>query len=256
MLLLILFSFSTVTWAIPLDDLYQNKELIESSDLIVLPDNALPKEEKPVLSPKNEISSKVLFKQPLIQETSLNEEKGANSFSKDNKIIGSDDTEFYLFEQEELDAQQPGLGIYETLAPMLSPEMKKDAKKAWAETADFREAIDFSTMDSEPQELVLKKSSGEIIEFKGKTAEEILKKNLPPGVYDKKEPDKAMIRQLYEDFYDLLKNAFLIIAGVLISGKIISFIVQKIIAKSARRNKRKARTNSKRHRRKRRRSYA
>ena len=258
-LLAINISFAPLyAWGIPLDDLHQNEELlIESSDASVLPYQLLRREEKPILSPKNEVSSDVISTQPFIQESSLKERRGINDSLKDKQFIGSEDTEFYLFEQEELDAQKPGLGIYETLAPILSSEMKKDAKKAWAETADFRATIDFSTMESESQELVLKKSSSEMTELKGKTLEEISNKNLPPGGYDDKEPDKAMVRDLFDRFYDLLKNAFLIIAGVLISGKIISFIVINVIADREKRKKRHARRrHSKRHRKKRRRTYA
>ena len=255
LLLLCSFSFLFSAWAVPLDDLPQNEELlIESSELGVLPYKALLKEEKPASPPKNEISSDVLFKHPLNQETSLNEKKGLINFSKDKQNSGSDDTDFYLFEQEE---QQPGLGIYETLAPMLSSEMKKDAKKVWVETADFREAVNFLTMESDSKELILQKSSTEVTLLKGKALEEMLNKNLPPDVYDNKESDKTMVRALFDDFYDLLKNAFLIIAGVLILGKIISVIVIKVIAASEKPKKRHARRrHSKRHRKKRRRTYA
>ena len=258
LLLLCSFSFSFSAWAVPLGDLLQNEELlIESSELGILPYKALLKEERPASPPKNEISSDVLFKQPLNQETSLNKEKGLISFSKDKQIIASEDTDFYLFEQEELDAQQPGLGIYETLAPMLSSEMKKDAKKVWVETADFREAVNFLTMESDSKELILQKSSTEVTLLKGKALEEMLNKNLPPDVYDNKESDKTMVRALFDDFYDLLKNAFLIIAGVLILGKIISVIVIKVIAASEKpKNIHARRRHSKRHRKKRRRTYA
>ena len=257
-LLLIVLSLSFSAWAIPLDDLSQNEELlIESSELKGLPYKIMPKVDEPTSSPASKYSSEASYKQSLIQETFLNEEKGARDAPEDKLFMGGDDSEFYLFEQEELDAQKPGLGIYETLAPMLSSEMKKDTKKVWAETAGFREAIDFSTKDSESKELILKQSSKEMMMFKGKSLEEIANKNLPPGVYDDREVDKTMVKVLFDDFFELLKNAFLIIAGILLLGKIISFIIKKIISTSERRKKRRARRHSKkRHRKKRRRSFA
>ncbi|MCK5649467.1 MAG: hypothetical protein KAI22_11365 [Gammaproteobacteria bacterium] len=252
-----LIGFSNGVRAIPLNDLPHDNELsLQASDFNMSLDQT-PSKKQLFFSVKETEKNDSLLRYSSVSESSL---KKKQVILKDEELTSGDETDFYLFEQEELDAQKPGLELYQTLAPMLSPELKKDAKKIWAETADFREAIDFSTKDSDSKELILQQSSKEMTLLKGKTLEELSNKNLPPALYDKKEPDKAMVRELFDGIYDLLKNAFLIIAGILILGKTISFIVKKIIAGRERRKKRQARRHSKRHskrhRKKRRRTYA
>ena len=254
---LILFSFSLSAWCIPLEDLEEEQVFLlknEAPDAVSLSPNILEKKSSSYFNQKNTRSDETLLNQQLIPQTSLKKEIVGGSAAKE-KVVGQE-SEFYLFDQEEQDAQKPGLEIYQSLAPMLTPEMKKDAKKVWAETTDFREAIDFSTKDSESKELTLQQSSKEMALFEGKTLEELTNKNLPPGIDDKKEPDKAMVRELFDGIYDLLKNALLIIVGVLIAGKIITFIVKKVLAGSEKRKKRKAKRHSKRRRKKRRQTFA
>ena len=165
-----------------------------------------------------------------------------------------------MYEQEELAAQKSGLELYEVLSPMLSPEMKKNAKTLWVETADFRDAINSFTTELEGKELILQESRKEAALINGKTLDELSKESHPSShAYVKKEPDNAIIQALFDDFYELLKNAFLIIIGVLIIGKVSGLCMKKIIKgreRRKKRNKRKVRRHSKRQRKKRRRSYA
>ena len=249
--------FSSDVLAIPLDDLPHDEELLtDTSDSNVLLSNSPQKKANSVSIKKYESQEKSLLSQSMDQDVFLQGIKEESVSPKDKQKHRDGESDFYLFEQEELDAQKPGLEIYQSLAPMLTPEMKKDAKKVWAETADFRDAIDFSTKDSDSEELILQQSSKEMTLLKGKSLEELSNKNLPPALYDKKEPDKAMVRELFDGIYDLLKNALLIIVSVLILGKIISFIVKKVLAGSEKRKKRKARRHSKRRRKKRRQTFA
>ena len=249
--LLLIWSFNV--WSIPLDDMSQNDKL---SDLDASSFQSGPQNVEPFLSNKKEIPTHYLPKQSLDKGISTGVNKSAVDPSKDKQAINSDDTDFYLFEQEELDAQKPGLEIYQSLTPMLTPEIKKDAKKIWADTAEFREALNFSTKDLESKELILQQSSKELTLLKGKSLEEIANKNLPPAVHDKKTPNKAMVRELFDGIYDLLKNAFFIIVGVLLIGKAISFVVKKIIVGSEKRKERKLRRHSKRRRKKHSRRHA
>ena len=152
--------------------------------------------------------------------------------------------DYLLFEQDELAEQQEGLGIYETLAPMLSPEAKKEAKKLWENTADFRDAIKVSDVDSETQALVLTKASADMTEYKGKSLDELAGKALPPRLTEAKDPDKEVVHELFVRFYELLKNAFLIIISVLAIAKVSSLLIKKLLS---RRKKRRSRRSSHRH---------
>ena len=131
-------------------------------------------------------------------------------------------------------------------------EMKKDAKKIWKETADFRKVIDFSRKNSDSNELTLPKSTKNVTMIEGGELEIISNKNFSNPAYENKKPDKILIKALFDDIYDLIKNALLIIVAILIFGKLISFIVKKLIIKSEKRKKRRVR----RHRRKRRHTFA
>jgi len=254
--LLFFFNYSSCVWAIPLGDLQQDEEfLIESSELNIPSDTIQAKDENTLTSQQNKTLEDAVLESSLMQNTSVNKTGAAAYSSDDKQMPGGEVNEFYLFEQEELDAQKPGLEIYETLAPMLSPELKNDAKKVWAETTDFRDAIDFSSKDSESTELILQQSSREV-NLQQSSKEMSLSKwntvngssdnNLPSGAYDKKEPDQVMVRELFDGIYDLIKNTLLIIAGLLIVGKIVSIIVKKIIPDREKRTRKNTRRRRKR----------
>lgn len=252
--LLICFTCSDSAWSIPVENPQENQELLpEKVDSNTIPANK-SENKSTTLGPhpqKNVHSEEISLSQSIIQETSLQGLKETIVPSKDNQNFGGDETDFYLFDQEALDAQKPSLELYQTLSPLLTPEMKKDAKKLWVETADLRENLDFSTSESGSKELILPASNKEMTLIKGE-AIELSNKNLPPALSGKNKTDKVLVRELFDGIYDLIKNALLIIAGVLILGKLFSIIAKKIIRNSERKKKRKAR----RRRRKRRRTFA
>jgi len=175
---------------------------------------------------------------------------------KNKPKIGTDGIEFDLFETEVEDKKKSSSGIHESLSSMLSPELKQEAKKIWMDSSEIRDAINSFTMEADSEDLVLPKASDEMTDLEGYTSDEILNKNLSPEAYDNKEPDEIMVKELFDDFYDLLRNAFIIIVTTLIVGKIISIIVKKIKIGNGRRKKRHSRRRSKKRRKKRRHSLA
>lgn len=276
--LLILFGFPTAASGIPLNDSRQHKNLlIEPSDLSALPSGHSPKDKKLTSPPLNKVSSaafinRVSNQESSFQEGSLRSVKTINDYPGNKVVIGKGNSELYLFEQNELDAQRSGLGIYQILAPMLSPELKKDAKRVWAGSADFRKAFDFSMNNAQSKELILQKSAKETSALqKGEVLESASNKKIYSSDGGDKELDSTVVRALFDDFYDLLKNAFFIIAGILLAAKIISLLIKKITKDGRKRKKRKKRytskgisrdisghseNHSKRRRKKRRRSHA
>ena len=257
------FNYSSAAWAIPLYDLQQNEEfLIKPPELKSRLDTTQSKDENTLISQNNKTSGEGVLASSLMQETFVNKTEGSAYSPDDKQVSGGDVSAFYLFEQEELDAQKPALGIYETLAPILSAEMKNDVKKIWADTVDFRNAIIFSSKDSGSKELILQQSSREInlqpsskemSQLKWKTVGGLSNNNLSAGANDRKTPDQVVIKELFDGIFDLIRNAFFIIAGILIVGKIVSLIVIKIMSQRKKRKRKKRKRKSSRRRRKRRR---
>ena len=243
-LLLLLFSLPNV-WAIPLEDKEETHPEprqdmpihvldVSKPELNVDNQSVLVREDNSGTVPRKTVIADELFaQQPVLGETT--DKKAA-----DDMVVEG----YLLFEQDELAEQQEGLGIYETLAPMLSPEAKKEAKKLWENTADFRDAIKVSDVDSETQALVLTKASVDMTEYKGKSLEELAGKALPPRLMEDKDPDKEVVHELFVQFYELLKNAFLIIISVLLIAKVSSLLIKKLLS---RRKKRRSRRSSHRH---------
>ena len=240
-LLLLPFSLSNV-WAIPLADKNENNPSSRQDVLMHVPDVS-----KPELNAGNQSEPVTADKFGTVQRTE-------DELFSQQRILGektdkkaSDDMvveEYLLFEQDELAEQQEDLGIYETLVPMLSSEVKKEAKKLWENTVDFRDAIKLSDADSETQALVLTKVSADMTEYKGKSLEELAGKALPPRLMEDKDPDKEVVHELFVQFYELLKNAFLIIISVLLIAKVSSLLIKKLLS---RRKKRRSRRSSHRH---------
>lgn len=233
--------FSTAQ-AIPLESLLHDDELsLEVYDSKILSDQTQSKE-RLLLSEKEVVGKGNLKNSSLVPVNSMQKEQ---TTPKRGQKTSNNEDDFNLFEQDE---QKYGLGLYETLTPVLSPEMKNDAKKVWAETADFRQAIGFSRKDSISKELILQQSVKESNLFNGEGLDGVSNKKTYSNTYSKKEPDKTQVKVLFDEFYYLLKNAFFIIAGALICGKIISIFVKKTIKNSMGRKKRHITRNRKKHR--------
>lgn len=245
-------------WGLPLGDKDFNG--LSSEHDLFLPEVEQTKQNFAVKTkskylPKDVILEDDLFTRKLdsadeIDNKNVSEQRLAGKKSSDDNL------DFYLFDQKELDAQQEGLNIYKTLAPMLSSEGKKEAKKLWESSHDLRAA--FKSSESETETLILKKASLAVNQYKGKALEELSAKNLPPRLTEAKDPDKEVVHELFERFFDLLKRAFVIIITVLLSAKIISFLVKKILTRKKRRHSRRSRRqlkHDKRQYKRRRRSY-
>ena len=243
-LLLLPFGLSNV-WAIPVEDKEQVHPDFKQDVLIHLLDVSKPElnadnQLVPVPAEKSEsVQKKTAITDELFSQQSALGEK-TNKKSTDVLVV----EDYLLFEQDELAEEQEGLGIYKSLAPMLSPEAKKEAKKLWENTADFRDAIKLSDTDAETQALVLTKSSVDMTEYKGKSLEELAGKALPPRLSEVKDPDKEVVHELFVRFYELLKKAFLIIISVLVVAKVGSLLIKKLLS---RRRKHRSRRSSHRH---------
>lgn len=240
----LLLSLSNV-WGLPLGD--EDFNGLSSEHDLFLPEVEQAKQNFAVKNkskylPKNVILEDDLFTRNLDSADEIDKKNASEQRLAGKKSL-EDNSDFYLFDQKELDAQQEGLDIYKTLAPMLSSEGKKEAKKLWESSHDLRAA--FKSSESETETLILKKASLEVNQYKGKALEELSAKNLPARLTEAKDPDQEVVHELFERFFDLLKRAFVIIITVLLSVKLISLLIKKLL------KRRRKRRHSRRYSRKR-----
>ncbi len=260
--LLFLLSCLNFAWAIPLAEQDNNITERKHESLIktiegVKQSSAVEANSQSTV--KKTIATDDLFSHNIRAFNGSDKQQQSEQISQDKKPLDYKDNEdFLLFDQEEMNAQQEGLELYETLAPMLSPEAKKEAKKLWENSAELRATLKSSDLETET--LVLQKASTDMLKYKGKSLEELAGKNLPPRMKEALEQDEEVVHELFVRFFDLLKRAFLIIVVVLLVAKLISILVNSFLNRRSRRSRRKKRSSrysrkSARRRKKRRRSY-